>query len=76
MMVCKYGVSVYISISMESVHREMYHLRTSNPYAAGGYFRQKRNDANMVKNYWNPGKWYSSNCTQQELSNEYQHDRV
>ena len=29
-----------------------------------------------LKNDWNPGIWYSSESTHQELSNEYQHDRV
>ena len=29
-----------------------------------------------LENDWNPGIWYSSESTQRELSNEYQHDRV
>ena len=36
-----------------------------------------QNDAKKLRNDWNPGKWvYSSERTQWELSNEYQHDRV
>ena len=40
---------------------------------------QVQNDANKARTYpWNPRKsaGYSSDSTQQELSNEYQHDRV
>ena len=29
-----------------------------------------------IKNDWYPGTWYSSESTQQELSNENQHDKV
>ena len=34
------------------------------------------NDAKRWKPCWNPVMWYSSESTQWELSNEYQHDRV
>ena len=34
------------------------------------------NYAKNLKNDGNPGIWYSSESTQWELSNEYQHDRV
>ena len=54
----------------------MYHLKTSNPYAAGGYFRQNE----MMQTWWKIietlANGYSFDSTQQELSNEYQHDRV
>ena len=47
-----------------------------NPYAADGYFGQY----NMIQKNWKMietlANGYSSESTQQELSNEYQHDRV
>ena len=47
-----------------------------NPYAASGYFNQNK----MMKKSWNMTETfsygYSSEGTLQELSNEYQHDRV
>ena len=36
-----------------------------------------QNDANNLKNDWNPGTWVVIwECSQQELPNEYQYDRV
>ena len=47
-----------------------------NPYAAGGLFDQYK----MMQKAWQMmetlAHGYSSESTQQELSNEYQHDRV
>ena len=46
-----------------------------NPYAGGGIW-PTQNDAKTLKNDWNMGNGYSSERTQQELSIEYQYDRV
>ena len=47
-----------------------------NPYAAGGQFSQCK----MMQNTWEMtetlANGYSSESTQRELSNEYQHDMV
>ena len=50
--------------------------KTINPYAAGGYFGRYK----MMQKSWKItetlANGYSSESTHQELSNEYQHDRV
>ena len=47
-----------------------------SPYVAGGYFGQYK----MMQKSWKMtetlANGYSSEITQQDLSNEYQHDRV
>ena len=47
-----------------------------NPYAGGGYFGQYK----MIQESWKTtetlANWYSSESTQSELSNEYQHGRI
>ena len=47
-----------------------------NPYAAGGEFAQYKMMQKYFKMIETLANWYSSESTQQELSNEYQHDRV
>ena len=47
-----------------------------NPYAAGGYFGQYEIMQKTWKNPETLAHGYSSESAQQELSNEYQHDRV
>ena len=49
---------------------------TLNPYAAGGYFGQYKMMHNSLKVTETLTHGYSSESTQQELSNEYLHDRV
>ena len=52
-------------------------LGTFNPYAAGGlnFVNTKLSKKQQLKNYWNPGTWVLIwHCTQQEFSNEYQHN--
>ena len=47
------------------------------PCAVGGLIWPIQNDAiNLKIDNWNPGTWVPSESSQQELSNEYQHDRV
>ena len=65
-----------------STHKYLTHeIDTANswkcsPYAAGGEFGQYK----MVQKNWKMTETlaygYSSESTQQELSNEYQHDKV
>ena len=47
-----------------------------NPYAAGGQFRQYKMIFKNLKMSETQAYGYSSESTQRELSNEYQHDRV
>ena len=46
------------------------------PYAGGGLFYQYKMMQKTLKMTETLANWYSSESTQQELSNEYQHDRV
>ena len=47
-----------------------------NPYAAGSSFGQYEIMQKSGKMIVTLAHWYSSESTQLELSNEYQHDRV
>ena len=47
-----------------------------NPYAAGGYFGRYKIMQKTCKMTETLANGYSSESTRQELSNEYQHDRV
>ena len=47
-----------------------------NPYVAGGYFGQYKMMQKSLEFIETWANGYSSDITQQELSNEYQYDRV
>ena len=52
-------------------------LGSFNPYSTGNLFDQYKKMKKSLKNDWTPGTWVSnsSESTQWEISNEYQHNR-